>query len=645
MALPTAAGLFVVAIGLLLERPTVGLMGIATSAGPGGRQLRRFAVPAILLPVVLGLLVAFPLRTIGNDALAVVVAVLASAMTLVGLLVLTVTAASLNRTYEALESSRARARALVDEAPDAIFVADLGGRYLDVNGAACRMLGYARDELIGKSISDVILPDDAGRLEATKDGLLRGDASVSEWTLLRRDGSQVVAEVSAKIFSDGRWQAQVRDISERKRLERELRTAEAEQKFLANFGSALVSTIDARETVEAVARQIVGGIADACSVESLDEEGELHDRAVAHRDPALAAVCRGLEKVKLDRSRPYLEHAARVSKQPVLITEVTPATLDTVAQAGEHRRLMRELNPRSVLALPLLAHGGMVGSLVFISTTTGRRYTQNDVPFAQEVASRAALAIEKARLYTVAQHAIRMRDDVLSVVAHDLRNPLGTILLQAGLLRRGDREPAKRSRRPAEVIERAATRMNHLIQDLLDVARMEGGRLNIQQERVSPQQAVAEVVQAQEPLSTSASLELRLDLEPDLPDLWADRDRLHQIFQNLIGNAIKFTDPGGCITVGATARDGDILFWIADTGPGIGADDLPHVFERLWQGSTVGLHGAGLGLPIVKGLVEAHGGRVWVESALGEGTTFFFTMPTATQAQGRAPEPAPPSGP
>jgi signal transduction histidine kinase len=329
-----------------------------------------------------------------------------------------------------------------------------------------------------------------------------------------------------------------------------------------------------------------------------------------------------------------------VTKRPVLVSEVTPATLDAQAQGAAHRQLLRELNPQSFMALPLLAHGGIVGSLVFISTTPGRHYTPADIPFAQEVAMRAALAIEKARLYTVAQHAIRMRDDVLSVVAHDLRNPLGTILLQAGLLRRSDRQGE--SRRPAEVIERAATRMNHLIQDLLDVARMEGGRLTIEQERVSAHQAVAEVVQAQEPLATSASLELRLDLEPDLPDLCADRDRLHQIFENLIGNAIKFTEPGGCITVGATAREGDVLFWIADTGVGIAADDLPHVFERLWQGSSVGLHGAGLGLPIVKGLVEAHRGRVWVESALGEGTTFFFTMPAATQTDARPPQPAAP---
>jgi signal transduction histidine kinase len=253
---------------------------------------------------------------------------------------------------------------------------------------------------------------------------------------------------------------------------------------------------------------------------------------------------------------------------------------------------------------------------------------------------RAALAVEKARLYRFAQDAIRLRDDVLNVVAHDLRNPLGTILLQAGLLRRRHGESERRTAKPAEMIERAATRMNHLIQDLLDVARMEGGRLKIECGRLSAQGAVADVVQTQEPLATSASLELRLDMPPTLPELWADRDRLLQVFENLIGNAIKFTEAGGSITVGAAPREGEVLFWVADTGVGMVADDLPHVFERLWQASG-GRHGAGLGLPIAKGIVEAHGGRIWVESALDVGSTFFFTIPTADVAERWHPEPVP----
>jgi PAS domain S-box-containing protein len=644
-ALPTAVGLFLIAVGFLLERPTAGLMRVATSPGPGGLLVRRFALPTLLLPIVLGAIVTFPLRELGSDALAVVFAVLAAAMTLVGLFVLAGTAVSLNRTYEALESSRARTQTMFEHAPDGVFVADLTGRYTDVNDAGCRLLGYSREEILGMTIRDLLLPEEVDRLSQSRSQLLRGDTEKSEWRLRRKDGSYVTTEVSAKIFPDGRWQGLVRDISDRKRLEAELRVAEAEQKFLAELGSALVSTIDDRETVAVLARRIVAELADACSVETLEENGQLHERVVVHRDPAKAAVCRKLGQMQRDGARPYPGPAVRATRQPMLVSDITPAYLDSIAQNAAHRQAMRELDARSFLAVPLLAHGGVVGSLVFISTTAGRRYTQQDVPFAQAVAMRAALAIEKARLYRIAQHAIRLREDVLSVVAHDLRNPLGTILMQTALLRRRTADQEGRARKPVEMIERAATRMNHLIQDLLDVARMEGGRLSIERQRLSAREVIADAVQAQEPLVGAADMDLRVDSAAELPDLWADRSRLLQIFENLVGNAIKFTEPGGRITLGAVPGDGHVLFWVADTGAGIADEDLPRLFERLWQASKAGQQGAGLGLPIVKGIVEAHGGQIWVETKVGVGSTFFFTIPNAPAAEAWPSEPAPPHGP
>ena len=138
----------------------------------------------------------------------------------------------------------------------------------------------------------------------------------------------------------------------------------------------------------------------------------------------------------------------------------------------------------------------------------------------------------------------------------------------------------------------------------------------------------------------SASLRLRLEVARDLPDVWADRDRLLQIFDNLIGNAIKFTEPGGDITVGAAPRDGSVLFWVADTGAGISAEDLSHAFEWFWQARRAG-PGAGLGLPIVKGIVDAHGGAIWAESTLGCGTKFSFTIPIAARVVDRQTQRAP----
>jgi signal transduction histidine kinase len=260
-------------------------------------------------------------------------------------------------------------------------------------------------------------------------------------------------------------------------------------------------------------------------------------------------------------------------------------------------------------------------------------YEPADLQLAEELARRAAVSVENARLYHAARRATQARDDVLVIVAHDLRNPLNTILVQANLLRRHMAEPERHSQKPAEVIERAATRMNRLIEDLLDVTRLEAGRLSVEPARVHAQRVVSEAVEAQRPLATSASLELRLELAADLPEVWADRDRLLQIFENLIGNALKFTKPSGRITVGAAPREGQVLFWVTDTGSGIAAENLPHLFDRFWQAKKGERRGAGLGLPIVKGLIEAHGGRIWVESLPGQGSTFFFTIPTAPQAE------------
>jgi signal transduction histidine kinase len=186
----------------------------------------------------------------------------------------------------------------------------------------------------------------------------------------------------------------------------------------------------------------------------------------------------------------------------------------------------------------------------------------------------------------------------------------------------------------AEGIERAARRMNRLIRDLLDVSQLESGHLAVEPVRISARQLVGDAVEGQRALASRASIDLHCAIPRDLPDVLADRDRMLQVFENLIGNAIKFTRSGGRITVGASAHDGDVTFCVSDTGAGIAPADLPHVFDRFWQVQKSDGGGAGLGLTIVKGLVEAQGGHIHAESSPGKGTTFFFTVPVAPRAEG-----------
>ncbi|HEY1307687.1 MAG TPA: ATP-binding protein [Vicinamibacterales bacterium] len=237
---------------------------------------------------------------------------------------------------------------------------------------------------------------------------------------------------------------------------------------------------------------------------------------------------------------------------------------------------------------------------------------------------------EQTRLAQEREAAIEMRDDAMQIVAHDLRTPLATILMLASMLKRRESAQEGRSQSTAEEIVHASTRMDRLIRDLLDVSRIDAGHLVLERDRVSAAQVISDGVDVAKHLIASASLDLELEVVLNLPDIWADRDRLLQIVENLIGNAAKFTPPGGRITVGATLKDRDVLFWIKDTGVGVAAEHLPFLFDRFWQLRREDRHrGAGLGLFIVKGLVEAHDGLIWVESTPGKGTAVFFTIPLA----------------
>ena len=234
----------------------------------------------------------------------------------------------------------------------------------------------------------------------------------------------------------------------------------------------------------------------------------------------------------------------------------------------------------------------------------------------------------------VAQRALQAHDEVLGIVAHDLRNPLNAIIVEAELLQPLLGEQEADFRDAAISINRSAMRMNRMIQDILDIARVEAGGLVVERSRVPVSQLICDAVEVQKSVAAAASVDLRLEVARDVPDVWADRDRLPQVFDNLVGNALKFTQPGGHIRVGAALNEDEVRFWVADTGVGIATEDLPHVFDRFWQARKCERRGTGLGLAIVKGIIEAHGGSIWVESALGSGTTFFFALPAAGQTVG-----------
>lgn len=242
---------------------------------------------------------------------------------------------------------------------------------------------------------------------------------------------------------------------------------------------------------------------------------------------------------------------------------------------------------------------------------------------------------EQVELHKRLQRAVQARDDTVGVVAHDLRNPVSAVkMLSKALLERAPTEEfSGDAQEQLAVIRDAALQMDRLIQDLLDVTRVETGRMGINPQPVTTVALLEGSLGTLRPLVEEAGLKLIVDLPSTLPVVNADPERVAQVLSNLVGNAIKFTREGGQVIIRASMNgDREVAISVSDNGVGIGGDQLPNIFDRYWQAqhSSLRARGAGLGLPIARGIVHAHGGRMWVESKIGEGSTFYFTLPVAS---------------
>jgi signal transduction histidine kinase len=243
-------------------------------------------------------------------------------------------------------------------------------------------------------------------------------------------------------------------------------------------------------------------------------------------------------------------------------------------------------------------------------------------------AAQRELASEHARLTDAlarAESALGMRDEVLAIVAHDLRAPLNAVQTSAAFLMEVELSEPER-KRLLGVIRRAASGMNRLIEDLVDVARMESGAFTVELHPLDFGALAADVCDQFRPQATEGGRRLDSDVDRDIAPVWVDRDRMSQVLGNLIGNALKFTPPGGSVTVRVRRHGEGVACSVADTGVGIPSDDLPHLFERFWQARRYRRGGAGLGLAIARGVVEAHGSALEVKSEPGRGSTFSFTL-------------------
>jgi PAS domain S-box-containing protein len=537
-----------------------------------------------------------------------------------------------------LEESERRFHLLADATREGILIHD-GTVVLDANPSVLAMLGCGEDEVIGRSPFDFL---SAESREVAIEHALAGHSDPYEVIGLRRDGTRFPAELKGGEILFGNRRARfvsVLDLTQRKLaednqrrlLEAQAARAEAEAgraraQLLAEASRVLSSSFDYQTTLARVARLAVPYLADYCVIDMV-EAGRLRRVTTAAAEAATESLVHRLMDYVPDLAwseNPIV--AALQSGEPLLVRDVDDIPPAAVARAPEHLALLRRLRPRSAMFVPVTAGAGVLGVITLVATDATRQFTAEDLALADNLAGRTGLAIHNAQLFHQAQQASRARDEVLSVVAHDLRNPLGVIRNGAELL--GDSGLEEGQRRFTRMILRAADGMNRLIGDLLEITRIETGSLRLERGAVRVGTLVEEAAAMLEPLAAARQITLEVRVhDPDV-EIQADAGRLNQVLSNLVGNALKFTPPGGRVLIRSEALGDEARFAVIDTGPGVKPEEIPHIFGRFWQADRRDDRGVGLGLAIAKGLVEEHGGRIWVESTAGEGARFYFTIPS-----------------
>jgi signal transduction histidine kinase/DNA-binding response OmpR family regulator len=542
------------------------------------------------------------------------------------------------RAERELRRSLEQSSVILQNIADAVTAQDKTGRVIYANDAAQRMLGIAaRDrpldgdtELFSQTFD---MFDEHGRpLPLSALPGQRVLAGAPEARALIRWRHRDVAEerwtdVKACPVHDDAGQVQlainiIRDITVAERAERRLT-------LLTEATAILSASLELETTLQRLASLTVPRMGDWSVVDLVD--GRALRRVGTHADAARQQrLCTLLaQPCCLDDVR-RLPSPLRTGRA-ALMTDLGDDAAPAHARDDEELRCWRELGGRAGMSAPLTVRGHTFGAISVVSVAP-HRYGPEDLQLLQDLAHRAALALDNARLYQSAQQAATLRRDLLAVVAHDLKNPLNAIAMAAALLSRGSAPEGERTRQQGGIIARAAERMSRLIHDLLDVSAIDAGRIELERQPVAVGALVTEALEALAPLAQEKSIALARDVAPadEALAIDVDRERLLQVFSNLVGNAIKFTAAHGHIAVRVRRRDDGVQFFISDDGPGIAPEHLPHVFDRYWRVRKTTRDGTGLGLSIVKGLVEAHGGTVSVDTTPGRGSTFAFFIPVAT---------------
>jgi signal transduction histidine kinase len=458
----------------------------------------------------------------------------------------------------------------------------------------------------------------------------------AEFSLERPDGATVIFQAHALPLLDERGDVRgalgvFTDVTESRR-------AAAEQRFLAEASRLLSGSLDYEETLRRVVALAVPGMADWVVLDITDDRGRVTRLASVHRDAATQAWIEDQQPLRLSVTEPRGAALMALAARPQLVPKLTDEVMRELGASAGQLEGARGAGVASALAVPIELHGTMVGAFAWMRGGERPAFDARDLALAEEVARRAAMAVEHAQLYRQAQSASRMKDEFVATLSHELRTPLNALLGWIELLRSGRLSPERRLE-ALDAIHRTATAQAQLTNDLVDVSRAVSGKFKLAPRDVEAAELVPAATDVFRLAAESKGLWLRCRIDEPLPRLVADPDRLQQIVYNLVGNAVKFTARGG-VDVGARVDADWLELTVRDTGIGIDPQFLPYVFDRFRQADgrvTREFGGLGLGLSIVRALVELHGGTVAAASdGIGHGATFTVRLPLAPPAQRRA---------
>jgi signal transduction histidine kinase len=542
--------------------------------------------------------------------------------------------AELERRTRELERSERRFFDIVEHNADAILVVDEDGVIRFANPVARSMFAGRREELVGTHFGFPLVSGETTELDMVSGGVPRSvemRVVESEW-----EGAPACI-------------ASLRDITERKQVEENARRLIREQtgreaaeaqaqtlRFLADATTSLSSSLDYATTLSALAHLCVGRIADWALVYAVDEKGAPGRLAVAHCDPDKAHLARELQGIPIGARTSHPVFEVLRTRAPKIVHAVSDESIEAMTADAREREIVRTLGLHSFLVVPMIARGHPLGAIALVASSPERRFSDEDVTLATDIAARAALAIDNARLYGNVQQANQSKTDFLAVVSHDLRTPLNAIIGYADLLDEGIPVALPpQSRQSVQRMRTSARHLMYLLNELLAFARLDGGS---EPPRLAPCDVCAvarEVAVVMERLAQERGLTFRLCV-PDTPvDAETDADKLRQVLLNLVGNAVKYTARGEVEMKVQPESAERVQIAIRDTGPGIAPEHLEQIFEPFWQVDrtqrTLG-GGTGLGLSVVRRTLELLGGDIRVESALGEGSTFVVSVPR-TQSQ------------